>query len=65
MTISKNYGTALKCDNFYRPDHERGIAFDDPALGINWHVRPDQWILSDKDRNNPRFNAAELPEFGT
>ena len=63
--LSETVIFAYKCDNFYRPDHERGIAFDDPALGINWHVRPDQWILSDKDRNNPRFNAAELPEFGT
>ena len=63
--LSETVIFAYKCDNFYRPDHERGIAFDDPALDINWHVRPDQWILSDKDRNNPRFNAAELPEFGT
>lgn len=37
--LSETVIFAYKCDNFYRPDHERGIAFDDPALGINWHVR--------------------------
>ena len=32
---------AYKVDNYYSPEHDRGIAFDDPALGINWLVAKD------------------------
>ena len=60
--LSQEVVFAYKCDNSYMPSHERGIAFDDPALGIDWHVQPDQWILSEKDRRNPCFAEAELLE---
>ena len=46
---------AYKCDNVYCPASERGIAFDDPDLGIDWQVKPDKWILSPKDTGHPRF----------
>ena len=51
---------AYKCDNPYMPSHERGIAFDDPALGIDWQVRVENFILSEKDTKNPAFRDAEL-----
>ena len=44
---------SYKCDNLYRPDAERGMRFDDPALGIDW---PDVGVpltLSPKDRRHP------------
>lgn len=50
---------SYKCDNSYMPSHERGVAFDDPALGIDWQVNPGEWILSEKDRHNPLFAEAE------
>jgi len=53
---------AYKCDNAYMPSHERGIAFDDPELDIDWRVSPGEWILSDKDRHNPCFADAEYLE---
>lgn len=37
----------------YAPEYDRGIAFDDPALGISWPVTRDQAILSDKDKRQP------------
>ena len=37
----------------YRPDHERAVRFDDPALGIEWPVAADAITLSDKDRDAP------------
>ena len=52
---------AYKCDNFYSPSHERGIAFDDPALGIDWGVK--EYLVSEKDRKNPLFSEAELFSF--
>jgi len=40
---------AYKCDNYYNPASERGMRFDDPALGIDWRVKLDKWNLSAKD----------------
>lgn len=39
---------------YYAPDHEAGIRWDDPAFGINWPVN-EELILSEKDRNWPDF----------
>ncbi|MBR7103786.1 MAG: dTDP-4-dehydrorhamnose 3,5-epimerase [Lentisphaeria bacterium] len=61
--LSQEVIFAYKCDNIYMPSHERGIAFDDPALGIDWKVGTDQFILSPKDTKNPLFNEAELFDF--
>jgi dTDP-4-dehydrorhamnose 3,5-epimerase len=52
-----------KCDNFYMPSHERGIAFNDPALGIDWQLNTAECILSDKDMKNPLLADAELLEY--
>ena len=41
--------------------HDLGLAFDDPALGIDWPVRPEQVTLSDKDRRQPRLS--DLPRY--
>lgn len=54
---------AYKCDNSYAPTHERGIAFDDPALAIDWRVKPDHWLLSAKDSKNPCLADAEVFDF--
>ena len=51
---------SYKCDNFYMPPHERGIAHDDPVLNIDWRIPHHQRILSDKDRANPVMGEAEL-----
>lgn len=42
-----------KVTNFYSPEHDRGLAWDDPALGIAWPIARDAAILSDKDRRHP------------
>lgn len=42
-----------KCDNVYMPSAERGMRFDDPALGIDWRVKPEKWNLSEKDKHHP------------
>ena len=46
-----------KCDNFYCPESEGAIAWDDPDIGIDWRVPEDKVILSDKDRNHPLLRA--------
>ena len=54
---------AYKCDNLYMPSSERGIAYNDPALQIDWHVRPEKFILSAKDRLWPKLADCQLPSF--
>ncbi len=41
------------CDNLYHPEAEGGIAYNDPALGIDWHVPADKLIVSPKDAVRP------------
>lgn len=42
-----------RCDRFYAPAHEGAIAWDDPALEIDWMLPPESIILSEKDRHHP------------
>lgn len=46
---------SYKCDNFYCPQAERGIRFDDPTLNIPWPKLMCTPILSDKDLHHPAF----------
>lgn len=39
-----------KVDNVYAPQSEMTLRFDDPALGIDWQLRPEEMILSEKDK---------------
>ena len=43
-----------KCDNFYAPEYEGAIAWDDPALEIDWRIPVDKVIISEKDKKNGR-----------
>lgn len=42
-----------KCDNFYAPQSEGAIAWNDPALAIDWQIPADKVILSEKDKQHP------------
>ena len=42
-----------KCDNFYAPQADGGIAWNDPDLGIDWRIPVDKVILSEKDTKHP------------
>jgi len=48
-----------KCSDYYNPDGERGLNWDDPALDIDWQI--DEPILSEKDRQNPLL--PEIPDY--
>ena len=47
-----------KCDNYYAPQYESGIQFDDPALGIDWKIPEAEMILSAKDRKHKGLSEA-------
>lgn len=42
-----------KCDNYYAPEEEGAIAWNDPELGIDWKIAPEDVILSAKDSSHP------------
>ena len=44
-----------KCDNYYAPQSEGGIAWNDPDLNIDWRIPADKVILSEKDTRHPLF----------
>ena len=46
-----------KCDEFYHPEAEGAIRWDDPDLGIDWQIPASDIILSEKDKNHPLFNT--------
>ena len=54
-TLEDNTEVAYKVDDYYAPDCERGLIWDDPALGIGWPVAAADAVLSDKDLQLPRF----------
>ncbi len=61
LVLSEQAEFFYKCTDYYAPEHERVIRFDDPDLGIDWPVSSDMTIVvSDKDRQGSAFSGAEL-----
>jgi dTDP-4-dehydrorhamnose 3,5-epimerase len=56
---------AYKVDNYYSLENDRGLAFDDTSLAIDWIVDKEQLQLSQKDTRQPKLNQAELFDYGT
>jgi dTDP-4-dehydrorhamnose 3,5-epimerase len=61
VTLEPDTEVLYKVSAPYAPEHDRGLAFDDDALGIDWGLPPERLILSDKDRRHPRL--AELLRY--
>ena len=56
---------AYKVDNYYSPQCDRGIAFDDENLNIDWILKKEELNLSPKDTKQPKLNETnDLFEFG-
>jgi dTDP-4-dehydrorhamnose 3,5-epimerase len=57
LVLSDTAVFTYKCTEFYYPDDEGGIIWNDPALGIRWPDPGITYLLSDKDRALPGFSA--------
>jgi dTDP-4-dehydrorhamnose 3,5-epimerase len=58
VTLQDDCEVVYKVTDYYAPECDRGIAWDDPALGIDWRVPADGVVLSDKDKKHPRLADA-------
>ena len=57
--LSKEVIFQYKCDNFYTPQHEGAIAWDDPDLGIDWRIPMNRIVLSEKDKKHLKVRDEE------
>ncbi|WP_323590763.1 dTDP-4-dehydrorhamnose 3,5-epimerase [Aliarcobacter butzleri] len=56
---------AYKVDNYYSPECDRGIAYDDESLNIDWILKKEELKLSEKDTKQPKLNETnDLFELG-
>jgi len=60
VVLEDNTTFAYKVDNYYSPENDRGVAFDDVALNIDWIVPREELKLSEKDTKQPLLSDAAL-----
>ena len=64
VVLSETADFIYKCTDYYHPESEQGIAWDDPDIGIDWPIS--EVMLSEKDKLNPRLkdkNPDLLPQY--
>lgn len=61
VTLEPNTEVLYKVTELYGPANDHGLAFDDPALGIDWRMPHEALTLSEKDRGHPHL--ADLPRY--
>ena len=59
VVLEDNTLFSYKCDNLYCKESERGLKFDDPALGIKWPWPGRDFLLSEKDKLHPTLDRIE------
>lgn len=65
VVLSETCTFAYKVDNYYSPECDRGIAFNDPAINIDWIVPHSKLQLSAKDTKQPLLADADLFDYGS
>ena len=58
LTLTNDVEVQYKVDEYYSPENDRSIRFDDPDIGVFWGV--DSPILSDKDLNAPTLKESDI-----
>ena len=60
LVLSESAEFLYKTTDYYAPQHERTIRWNDPELGVPWPLEGSQPSLSDKDKEGTLFNQAEV-----
>jgi len=60
LVLSEQAGFAYKVTDYYNPKGERTIVWNDPQLAIQWPVKPEEAIVSEKDAQGATLAAAEV-----
>jgi dTDP-4-dehydrorhamnose 3,5-epimerase len=60
-TLAPGTGVQYRVSRYYSPEHDRGVLWNDPELGIDWQLAGEQPLLSDRDRRHPTL--ARLPRY--
>ena len=60
VTREPNTEIAYKCSDYYAPECDGSVRYDDPDIGIDWRLTADP-VLSDKDKNAPLLNGFDSP----
>lgn len=64
--LSETATVQYKCDNPYVPQSEGAVAWNDPAIGIDWRLPAEDVVLSERDRRHPTLaGAEELFDYNT
>ena len=56
LTLTRNCDVQYKVTDYYSPEDEGGLAWDDPELGIDWPLESDALELSEKDKSLPKLS---------
>lgn len=59
VVLSETATFFYKCDNFYNKESEGGIAYNDPALSIDWQIDNNALVISDKDKVQPELENSQ------
>ena len=59
-TLESNTEVIYKVSNYFSPEHDKGLRWNDPSLGIEWPVSEDLAILSEKDLSQPFFSGLPI-----
>ncbi len=54
LTLVEKVEVIYQVSEFYSPEHERGIRWDDPAFSVRWPITPE--VVSDKDASHPLYS---------
>ena len=57
LTLSNNVEVQYKVDEYYAPEYDRSIKYDDPEINVDWGI--EEPILSDKDKNAPLLKDSD------
>ena len=61
VTLTPNCNVQYKVDEYFSKEHDGGIAFDDPEIGIQWPMPLNKLVLSEKDKQHPTLSEFENP----